>query len=295
MQSFILGAGLGTRLMPLTSLLPKPLIPVFQQPMAELLLDYHYEAGIREFIINTSHLALCWDRAFPEHQWHGCPIRFSYELTPLDSGGGIRKILPLIDKDSPLLVQNGDILTDLPLQQLIAAHKASGAMVTLALRSKDGNRNVGFDETTGRVTDMRHLLGKDKGTCQFAGIYIMEPAIADLFPDEETFSIVPVWIELIRRGQVAGTLFDEAHWYEPGTPAAYLDMMLDLPKGDRNRIHPTAQIDSSSIVCPQTVIGENATVPEETTLTECLIWPNTAVPPGDHSRRIFTPHFSVDA
>ncbi len=295
MQSFILGAGLGTRLMPLTSLLPKPLIPVFQQPMAELLLDYHYEAGIREFIINTSHLALCWDRAFPEHEWRGCPIRFSYELTPLDSGGGIRKILPLIDKNSPLLIQNGDILTDLPLQQLIEAHKTSGAMVTLALRSKDGNRNVGFDETTGLVTDMGLLVGKQEATSQFACVYIMDPAIADLFPDEDAFSIVPVWIELIRRGQIAGILFDEAHWYEPGTPAAYLDMMLDLPKGDRDRIHPTAQIDPSAIVCPLTVIGAGAVIPEETPLIDSIVWPNTSVPPGNHTRRIFTPHFSAEA
>lgn len=293
MQSFILGAGLGTRLQPLTSILPKPLMPVFQKPLVQHILDYHYKAGVDEFIINTSHLAPMWERAFPEHRWHGRPLHFSYEERALDSGGGLQKIMPLVRPGEPLLVQNGDILTDLPLHDLLDAHRNSGRLVTLALRSVDGNRNVGFDPSEGRVTDMRHALGVDSGSCQFAGVYVMEPDLARYFPAEELFSIVPVWLRLIREEQVGGVLFDHAQWYEIGSPGSYLDSVLDMTS--IRRIHDTAAVDPKAFVSEDCAVGAEASIPEGTVLEDCIVWPRTHVKPGRYRRCIITPRFTVEA
>ena len=106
-RAFILGAGLGTRLRPLTGMLPKPLIPFFHEPLVLHAMRRCHECGIREFIINTHHLADAWDRVFPERSWNGCPVHFSHEAVLLDSGGGVKKIEPWAAADEPLLVMNG--------------------------------------------------------------------------------------------------------------------------------------------------------------------------------------------
>ncbi len=293
MQAFILGAGLGTRLAPLTHILPKPLMPIFQKPLIQHTMDAFITAGIREFIINTSALELMWDKAFPypDPEYRGCPVTFSHEEEPLDSGGGVKKILPLWSKGDPLLVHNGDILTDIPAQELLAAHRKGGHWVTLALRSIDGKRNVGYDATTGLVTDMRHALGRTPGTHQFAGMYVMEPEVADLFPPDEQFSIVPVWLELIRQGKVGGAVFDWANWHEIGTPQSYLDAILELPS--RQRIHPTAQISALAELSEDCMVGQDAVIPAGCELDDCIVWPRTHVAPGQYRRCILTPRITV--
>ena len=74
MQAFILGAGLGTRLAPLTHILPKPLMPVFQKPLIQHTMDHYIRCGVSEFMVNISCLPLMWERAFPEPTYRGCPV-----------------------------------------------------------------------------------------------------------------------------------------------------------------------------------------------------------------------------
>ena len=292
MQAFILGAGLGTRLEPLTFILPKPLMPVFQKPLIQHTMDHFMKAGVTEFIINTSTLELAWDKAFPcpDPQYRGCPVTFSHEDEPLDSGGGVKKILPLW-KEGPLIVHNGDILTDIPLGDLLAEHRRSGNLLTMALRSIDGKRNVGFDEATGRITDMRHALGINPGTHQFAGTYIMEPEVAHLFPAEDKFSIFPIWLELIKQGRAGGVVFDWANWHEIGNPAGYLDAILELPNSQR--IHPTATISALAEVGEDCMVGQDAVIPAGCELDDCIVWPRTHVTPGTYRRAIITPRITV--
>ncbi len=291
MQAFILGAGLGTRLAPLTHILPKPLMPVFQKPLIQHSMDHFIRSGVTEFMVNISQLTLMWERAFPENSYRGIPVRFSHEESPLDSGGGIKKIMPWVNGAEPLLVHNGDILTDIPVEELLAEHRRAGNMGTLALRSVDGKKNVGFDPATGKVTDMRHALGVDAGSYQFAGTYIMEPAVAEMFPEEELFSIVPVWLELIRQGKVGGVVFDWANWNEIGNPAGYIDTLLAL--NSRERIHPTASIHPAAELGEDCVVGQDAVVPEGAVLDDCIVWPRTHVAPGTYRRCILTPRITV--
>ena len=291
MQAFILGAGLGTRLAPLTHILPKPLMPVFQKPLIQHTMEHYIRCGVSEFMVNISCLPLMWERAFPEPTYRGCPVSFSEEEAPMDSGGGVKKIMPWVKPGEPLLVHNGDILTDIPVADLLAEHKRRGNMVTLALRSVDGKRNVGFDEETGAITDMRHALGVNPGTHQFAGVYLMEPEVADLFPEEDVFSIVPVWLELIKQGKVGGVVFDWANWHEIGSPAGYIDTMMELTS--RERIHPTASISAAADLGEDCVVGQDAVIPAGVVMDDCIVWPRTHVAPGTYRRCIITPRITV--
>ena len=291
MQAFILGAGLGTRLAPLTHILPKPLMPVFQKPLIQHTMDHYIRCGVSEFMVNISCLPLMWERAFPEPSYRGCPVSFSEEEAPMDSGGGVKKIMPWVKPGEPLLVHNGDILTDIPVADLLAEHKRRGNMVTLALRSVDGKRNVGFDEETGAITDMRHALGVNPGSHQFAGVYLMEPEVADLFPEEDVFSIVPVWLELIKQGKVGGVVFDWANWHEIGSPAGYVDTMMELTS--RERIHPSASISAAADLGEDCVVGQDAVIPAGVVMDDCIVWPRTHVAPGTYRRCILTPRIVV--
>ena len=291
MQAFILGAGLGTRLAPLTHILPKPLMPVFQKPLIQHTMDHYIRCGVTEFMVNISCLPLMWERAFPDPTYRGCPVSFSEEDAPMDSGGGVKKIMPWVKPGEPLLVHNGDILTDIPVSDLLAEHKRRGNKVTLALRSVDGKRNVGFDEKTGAITDMRHALGVNPGTHQFAGVYLMEPEVADLFPEEDVFSIVPVWLELIKQGKVGGVVFDWANWHEIGSPAGYVDTMMELTS--RERIHPTASISAGADLGEDCVVGQDAVIPAGVVMDDCIVWPRTHVAPGTYRRCIITPRITV--
>ena len=123
-KAFVLGAGLGTRLRPLTDALPKPLIPVFHRPLIQYALDHCLAAGIREFAINTHHLPEKWPEYFPDGTYRGAPVTFFHEPELLETGGGIKNIASWIG-DDPVLVYNGDILTDLDLPRLLETHTSS--------------------------------------------------------------------------------------------------------------------------------------------------------------------------
>lgn len=293
MQVFILGAGLGTRLAPLSHILPKPLMPIFQKPLIYHTMDHYIKSGATEFIVNISCLDWMWEKAFPENEYRGVPVRLSREScdAPLDSGGGLKKIMPWVKSDAPLLVHNGDILTDIPAVDLLEAHRRGGHMVTMALRRVEGKRNVGFDVRSGLVTDMRHALGRDPGEYQFAGVYVMDPRVAELFPSDDVFSIVPTWLELIRRKQVGGVVFDWANWHEIGSPEAYLHAVTEL--NSACRIHPSAEIAPGAYVSEDCVVGQDACIPADCELDDCIVWPRTHVAPGHYRRCILTPRITV--
>lgn len=290
-RAFILGAGLGTRLRPLTSVLPKPLIPFFHEPLVLHSMRRCYDCGIREFIINTHHLAEAWDRVFPDRSWNGCPVHFSHEAVLLDSGGGVRKIKPWASAEEPLLVMNGDMAATFDLYRLLEDHLRNRPAVTLALRTAGDKRNVGFDPSSGLVTDMRHALGRDPGSRQFTGAYCMEPEVFSHIPPHGAVSIIPVFLDYIRQGRLRGVPADDGLWMDMGTPESYIQAHLDFPS-PAPRIHPDAEVSPRAFVDAASVIGPRAVVEEGCRLRECIVWPGVRVPAGTRAeRRIF--HLSL--
>src|ERR1700716_2455454 len=98
-QAFVLGAGLGTRLRPLTDDLPKPLVPIFHKPLITFALDHLIDIGIRKIFINTHRLPEVFVKAFPESSYFGTPLTFIHEPVLLETGGGVKNIEPHFDRD----------------------------------------------------------------------------------------------------------------------------------------------------------------------------------------------------
>ncbi len=160
MTAFVLGAGLGTRLRPLTDTLPKPLVPVIRKPLITFAFDHLIaDAGVERFVVNTHHRAEAYAAAFPDNSYRGRPLDFRHEPILLETAGGIKNVADLLPRDEPFWVYNGDILTDLPLAPALAQHRASGALVTLILRTgrnPDDPRHIAFDPAAGQVRDIRN-------------------------------------------------------------------------------------------------------------------------------------------
>lgn len=221
--AFILGAGLGTRLRPLTESMPKPLLPIGGRPMITYAMEHLRNAGIRRFIVNTHHCAEKYAEAFPDGRWQDIPITFRHEPVLLDTAGGIKNIEDLIIEDERILVYNGDILTNLPLQPLFDRHSERSSEATLALRSNGPLCNVRID-SEGFICDMRNLLGNPGiQSCLFSGIYVIEKVFLRRLTAGKIESIVIPLVECIKQNarSVSGIILDNGYWHDLGTVEEY--------------------------------------------------------------------------
>lgn len=286
-QAFILGAGLGTRLRPLTAELPKPLVPVFNRPLITFAFAHlRHDLGVGEFAVNTHHCPEAYARAFPDACEGGTPLHFRHEPVLLDTAGGIDNLRDWLPRDEPFIVYNGDILTDLPLRPALAQHLRSGDAVTLILRSRGDELRVGYDVETGKVVDMRGALRPDwPFRYQFTGIYLVSPHFYPFLQPGKIESVVIPMLAAIRAGgQVGGIVIDEGEWGDLGEREAYLDALSLTRRGfpryggpPLERISPMAQLEDGVVIDDLSTIGAGAVVGNGAVIRESVIWPGAFV------------------
>ncbi len=288
-KAFLPGAGLGTRLRPLTDLLPKPLVPLFHRPLIEWSLEACRAAGISDFAVNTHPLPARWEmvdeawkmesaglpggNGLPSKRggWQGLPLYLFHEPELLETGGGVKNVEHWIAGEN-VLVHNGDIFSSLPLDRLIAVHEASGNPVTLALRSQGVAKHIALDG--GRAIDIRGMLGRAEGTYVFSGIYCFTPELLDLIPAGEKISVIPAFLELAKQGRLGAVVLDEGDWRDLGDPASYLAAHRELNLA--SPVHPEAVIDPAAAV-ERSVIGPGAKIGAGAVVRDCVVWPGAVV------------------
>ncbi len=293
-KAFILGAGLGTRLRPLTDELPKPLIPVWNKPLISYAFDHlKADLGVSRFMINTHHCPDSYSDAFPENSYSDCELNFRHEPVLLDTAGGIDNVSDWGPLDQSLVVYNGDILTDIPLLPAWESHHKNGDAATLILRSKGDELRVGWDEASGRVIDLRGQLDPDwPHRFQFTGIYILAPEFHRFIEPRKIESIVFAFLRAIRSGaRIGGVVIDEGQWSDLGERDSYLASSGMLACGgfpryrtgsDMAQIHPEAKIHPTAKVCPHSSIGAASVVGEGAVVKNSLVWDKAVVEPGSN-------------
>jgi mannose-1-phosphate guanylyltransferase len=296
--AFLLGAGLGTRLRPLTLHRPKPLIPLFHRPLATLALDHLIASGFDRFLINTHHCPAVWQETFGgdgrESSYRGCDLHFRHEEPLLETGGGLKNMEDLAGTGD-LLLYNGDIFTDVSIEDLWKVHREQGNIATLGLRQSGGPRHIQWDPESGRVLDIRQNLGvKAPQDALFTGLYAVSPEIYSWIPPGEPISIIPILRELLRSGrQVGGVLLEEGLWLDLGERASYLQahrMVAEKQFQLRYPVHgpwqeTLAQSSSPPIVSGFAAIPADAAIGANVRLEDTVLWPGARLADGTHLRR----------
>ncbi|VVM05571.1 mannose-1-phosphate guanylyltransferase [Methylacidimicrobium cyclopophantes] len=281
--AFVLGAGLGTRLRPLTEERPKPLIPVANKPLITYAFDRLIDIGIRAFVVNTHHAPEAFWSAFPDGRYRGREIQFRHEPLLLDTAGGVRNVADLFG-NQPFLIHNGDVLTDLPIDRAVERHLAGGDLATLVLRSNGPALHVAFDPESGRVIDIRNRLGTNQmRQFLYTGIAVLSPGILSWIPKEGPVSLISVFLEILQScGRIGGILLDEGIWFDLGTRQSYLAVHRHLwaePGSFRSIrwVDPTARIEPGAVLEGATAIGARCWIGAGALLKNSIVWEGAEV------------------
>lgn len=285
MKGFVLAAGLGTRLRPITDVVPKPLLPVGNLPMIGYALRLLAHHGITDVIVNVHHLGKVLMEAIGDGSQFGVDITYSEEEEILGTGGGIRKMREQLE-DGPFVVVNGDTLIDVDLGDVIEAHTSKGAVATLVLRRDERQEEFGQLEMneSGRI---RKILGQGESdepleSYMFTGVHVVDPRLLDyLPPDVESCIMRYGYIKALSNDEPLYGVAVDGYWNDAGTPERYLEANVDALSQRMNMRH--ADPLSGFALAPKRAVAEVVRMGENVDLaTGAEIRPPVLL--GDESR-----------
>ena len=213
MEGFILAAGLGTRLRPLTDDRPKALVEVGGTTLLERTIRRLESAGINHIVINVHHFADKVIDFVNTHTWQARTDISDERDLLLDTGGALKHAAPLFSGREEVLVHNVDILSDIDLQAVERHHRSEGNLVTLCVSHRKTKRLLAFDERG-------LLVGRANEGLAFSGISIVSPELFALLPEaDRPYPVIDEYIRLSQAGHRIGAyLHDPAHWLDVGKP-----------------------------------------------------------------------------
>ncbi len=285
-QAFILAAGFGTRLLPLTRFVPKPLFPVCNIPAITRIVDQLVNAGFERVFINIHHLAHKIE-AFLETINTDIEIILLKEKTILGTGGGIAQAIPQLDPNDHLLIYNGDIVCDIDLnvfRNLALKNPDYTAHMLVHARLPFNNVRV----AQGEVTAFGYGGGDAKAYC---GISILHPSCFGYFHDEFPYSLIEVFQKSLGDGKKikaieAERIDSDYIWADIGTLAGYLDANAILLKKYGNRM----QVTEVQKGC-WSVVGDNVKIGRYVRLNQSVVWDGCFVEEGAClERAVVTPY-----
>lgn len=297
MNAFVLAAGYGTRLRPLTDTLPKPLVPVLNVPSICYTLFLLRDAGFRKAIINIHHHPDSLRRFFDRHDFGEMKIVLSEERTILGTGGGLKKCEHLLDEGEFLLI-NSDIISDIDLRALAARHQRSGCGGTLALFETPLAPQIGqVGVRDGLVLDFRNSRGSGLlSNSIYTGTAVLSPQIFR-YLREEFSSIVDTGFAGLIDHEGLGCYDHRGMWQDIGTLDNFYRTNLDdnrrilrlAPKMARAismepcMLSPKADIAGSANVS-DSVVGEGCSIGQAAVVEHSVLMPGTTVAAGSHIR-----------
>jgi len=286
MKAMILAAGYGTRLRPVTYTLPKPMVPLCGQPLIAWGVESLLGFGIRDFIVNLHHLPEPIERFLPA-RFPDARFAFSYEPEILGTGGGVRKVRSLLERDDEFLLVNGDTIQFPPYDALRATRNDSIAALTLR-HPPGGDRFTPVYFDRGRITGFGNGIGE---ALMFSGTHLLSNRIFNYLPDKDFSGIVDeVYQPLLDSGRetIAGVV-DDGLWFDIGTPQRYMSAsrtMLDLMVRGELAVprdthvagdslgHDTAKINGMS----HGIAGARSVI--EGRLIDTVVWDDCRIAPG---------------
>lgn len=305
MQALILAGGQGTRLRPLTNTIPKPIVPIGNEPFLLRQITSLKNAGVTEIFLSTGYQPSAIVNALGNGSRFGVKLRYLIEPSPMGTAGAYKFAENHLNKTTIIL--NGDILTDLDLTDVARYHKSNGAAATIVLTRVEDPSAFGLVETKKDNKVSRFLEKPNPEEIKRlnlntinAGIYVLEPNILDLIPRGEKYSFeYQLFPHLLQRKEkFHAFIAEDIYWLDIGTPERYLQAHSDLmggrvknfliSNGDKFQTSNEAEIDNKSciaegcIIKPRariinSVLGRDVVIEENTVVENSVIWSGTQV------------------
>lgn len=268
-QVMVLSAGLGTRLRPLSDVLPKPLVPLGNAPLLQQVLGRLRARGFSSAVVNTHHLAHAFDGLDTE----GVDVRYSHEPDILGSAGGVRRALPWLE--APFIVCNGDLWADPPLESLRSALGEHAACLLVAPPAGRGTVGLNAAGDVVRLRGERH--GEEVRAADYVGVMALGDRALPLLPERGCL-VGDLCLPLLRRGEIIATLSWPGPWFDVGTPAGYLGANLHWLREQalENYVSPTVER-AVEVRLERCVLGRGARVLGAGRLERCVVWPGASV------------------
>lgn len=300
MKAFVLAAGLGTRLRPLTDTYAKPALPLAHKPMLRRVLERLVQAGIKEIRVNSHHLPETVEEVIADSGDLGATLSSQFEPELLGTGGALLASREWLDGECVLVV-NGDAVSDLNFADLVASHQSSSRLATMALREPSPGETFGPVETdvqdrVVRILDNGPPLAGTK-TRMFCGIHILEPSFLDLL-EPKGFSCVVRrgYLAALERGETVGSFLHQGYFADAGTPGSFLDAHWHVLRGEYPSGFGTGPCASSSTswwlesdiefgdgvsLGDKVSVGRGACLGEGAYLEDCLLESGATVEPSE--------------
>jgi mannose-1-phosphate guanylyltransferase len=293
-RAVVLVGGFGTRLRPLTLSTPKPMLPVVDRPILEWVLGGLGRSGIDEAVLSLGFKPDVFRAAYPDGTCAGVTLHYAVEPEPLDTAGAIAFAAREAGIDERFLVVNGDVLTDLDYGALVGFHDAAGGEGTIALHRVEDPSAFGVVPTDadGRVLAFVEKPPRDEAPTDLinAGTYVLESSVLDRIPLDQKVSVERVTFPAM---VADGTLYavadhelagGDVYWADTGTPAQYLDAMLDAVAGHRTLATPPAVLAGAAVdpgaVLHDAVVMAGASVAAGCRLRRCAVLPGARIEAG---------------
>jgi mannose-1-phosphate guanylyltransferase len=285
MQSLILAGGKGTRLRPLTMHTPKPIMPIANRPFLYYQLELLKRANVHDCILSLSYQPQKIEDKFGDGTLYDMRVSYTVEASPLGTAGAYRHAEGLINEST--IVFNGDVLTDIDLNEVIHFHREKNALATLVLTPVENPTAYGLVETDedGRIQRFLEKPKLEEITCNTinAGIYILEPEVLEYIPAGESYMFeYGVFPALLKNNAPFYAYIYDGYWRDIGSSASYLQANLDVLSGKINilerpsnergeKFDEAAEIDSLSVVDPSCTIKAGAQIINSVVSRNCYI------------------------
>ena len=298
LKAMVMAAGMGSRLEPITLMIPKPLIPVMNRPLMDIILTQLYNVGVKEVISNTYYLA---NQIIDRYKNNNLGIKFNYikETELSGTAGGVKKCQFFFDKGEDFIVMSGDILTTADIDKAVEIHKASNAIATIGVKEIPheyvSHFGVVVTDEDGYITEFQEKPSVEEAKSNLinTGIYIFNYKIFDYIPENEFCDFAKNVFPKLLKERAINTFVVDEYWNDIGTIGQYKQSIQDVFNGvcqiDHDRIIDTnlgsyvcgdSKIPSTIRFVGNTVVGNNCKLGEYIKLENCIVLDNAEIKTG---------------
>lgn len=298
LKAMVMAAGMGSRLEPITLMIPKPLIPVMNRPLMDIILTQLHNVGVKEVISNTYYLA---NQIIDRYKNNNLGIKFNYikETELSGTAGGVKKCQFFFDKGEDFIVMSGDILTTADIDKAVEIHKASNAIATIGVKEIPheyvSHFGVVVTDEDGYITEFQEKPSVEEAKSNLinTGIYIFNYKIFDYIPENEFCDFAKNVFPKLLKERAINTFVVYEYWNDIGTIGQYKQSIQDVFNGvcqiDHDRIIDTnlgsyvcgdSKIPSTIRFVGNTVVGNNCKLGEYIKLENCIVLDNAEIKTG---------------